>query len=106
MALFKEVSEKTAYLAKVGSKKVKNTGKIAALKINSKNAKEEINKLYIKIGKRYYKDHGLTPEPGYEKLCDKITGLMTLINENEAAVTEIKIDGVVDEIVVDPEEEE
>lgn len=106
MALFKEVSEKAAYLAKVGSKKVKNTGKIAALKINSMNAQDEINKLYVKIGKRYYKDHGLAPEAGYEKLCDKVTDLMTLINENEAAVTEMKIDGVLDEVVVDPEDED
>lgn len=106
MVLFKDVSEKAAYLAKVGSKKVKNTGKVAALKVNSLSAQEEINKLYIKIGKRYYKDHGLAPEAGYEKLCDKVTDLLTLIQENEAAITEIKIDGVLDEEVVDPEDED
>ena len=39
-----------------------------------------------------------------EKLCDKVTDLMTLINENEAAITEMKIDGVLDEVVVDPDD--
>ena len=104
MELFKEISVKAERLAKVGSKKVKNTGKIASLKLSSHSAQEEINKLYLKIGKRYYKDHGLAPEAGYEKLCDKVTDLMTLINENEAAITEMKIDGVLDEVVVDPDD--
>jgi hypothetical protein len=104
MALFNEVGEKAVSLAKTGSKKLKNTGKIAALKLNSKTAQDEIDKLYVKLGKRYYKDHGLAPEAGYEKLCDHITDLMTAISENDAAITDIKIDGVIDEVVVDPDE--
>lgn len=106
MELFKEISVKAGRLAKVGSKKVKNTGKIASLKLNSRTAQEEISKLYLKIGKRYYKDHGLAPEAGYEKLCDQVTDLLTLISENEAAITEMKVDGVLDEVVVDPDEVE
>ena len=72
MALFEEITDRAAQLAKVGSKKVKNTGKIASLKVSNLSAQEEINKLYAKIGERYYREHGLAPEAGYEKLCDKV----------------------------------
>lgn len=104
MALFEEITSMAAQLAKTGSKAVKDTGKIASLKLSSRSAQDEINKLYSKIGERYYKQHGLAPEAGYEKLCDKITDLQTLINENDACITEIKIDGVIDEVVVDPDD--
>ena len=106
MELFKEISEKAERLAKIGSKKVVNTGKIASMKLSSHSAQEEINKLYAKIGERYYREHGLAPEAGYEKLCDKVTDIMVRIRENDAAITELKIDGVVDDEVVDPEDVE
>ncbi|MCI6486601.1 MAG: serine proteinase [Clostridiales bacterium] len=106
MALFEEITDRVAQLAKVGSKKVKNTGKIASLKVSNLSAQEEINKLYAKIGERYYREHGLAPEAGYEKLCDKVTDIMARIRENDAAITELKIDGVVDDEVVDPEDVE
>ena len=72
MALFEEITDRVAQLAKVGSKKVKNTGKIASLKVSNLSAQEEINKLYAKIGERYYREHGLAPEAGYEKLTAKV----------------------------------
>ena len=106
MALFEDITAIASAAVKQGTKKAKNTGKIASLKYNSYTAKEDINKLYAKIGERYYKKHGLAPEAGFEKLCDKVTELQTLINANEAAITEIKIDGVLDEVVVEPEDVE
>ena len=105
MALFKDISDQAAYLAKTGARKVKKTGKIASLKLANHSAQEEIEKLYAKLGERYYKQHGLAPEKGFEKLCDKVTDLMTLINENEALATELKIDGVIDEVVAEPDDE-
>lgn len=104
MALFEKISTFAGDTVKQGSKLAKNTGKIAALKLSSHNAQEEINRLYMKIGERYYKAHGLAPEHGFEKLCDKVTELRGLINENQSAIDEIKIDGVIDEVVVDPED--
>lgn len=104
MALFEKISSFADGAVKQGGKFAKNTGKIAALKLSSHNAQEEINKLYAKIGERYYKAHGLAPEQGFEKLCDKVTELRGVINENQAAIEEIKIDGVIDEVVVDPDE--
>ena len=104
MALIKEITDFASAAVKLGSKKAKNTGKIAALNFNSYTAQEDINRLYAKIGERYYKEHGLAPEKGFEKLCDKVTELQTFINENDAAITELKIDGVLDEVVVDPED--
>lgn len=106
MALFEQLTGRAAYLARVGTKKVKDTGKIASLKLGSLSAQEEINRLYAKIGERYYRQHGLSPEAGYEKLCDKVTDLKTLITENESSITEIKIDGVVDDVVAGPEDED
>lgn len=106
MALFEEISGYAARAYAAGSKKIKNTGKIASIKLSSVSANEKIEKLYAKLGERYYKQHGLAPEPGYEELCDEITSLRTLINANNAAINEIKIDGVIDEVVVDPEDVE
>lgn len=104
MALFEEITATAFSAVKTGARKARNTGKIAALKFNSFTAKEDINKLYAKIGELYYKKHGLAPEAGFEKLCDKVTELQTLINDNDSVITEIKIDGVIDEVVVDPED--
>ena len=104
MAVFEDIREFAGAALKKGAKKAKDTGRIAAYKYSSYTAGEDINKLYAKIGKLYYQKHGLAPEKGFEALCDKVTELQTLINQNAAAVDEIRIDGVIDEVVVDPED--
>ena len=106
MALFEDITVLAASAVKKGSKKAKDTGKIVALKYNNYTARNDIDKLYAKIGKYYYEKHGLSPEAGLEKLCDRVTELLSVINDNDAAVNEIRIDGVLDEVVVDPDEGE
>lgn len=106
MLLFKDMSDQAVRLAKIGSKKVKDTGRIASLKLNNLTARDEITRLYAKIGERYYKQHGLSPEAGFEKLCDKVTALNIAITQNEADITELKIDGIVDDEVIDPDDVE
>ena len=104
MALLREISEYAIKAAEIGSKVAKKTTKIAALKYNSYTARDDISKLYEKIGERYYQKHGLNPEAGFEALCDQVTELKTLITGNESMINELKIDGVLDEVVVDPED--
>ncbi len=104
MALFREISDFAAEAVVKGSKVAKKTTKIAALKYNNYTARDDIQKLYAKIGEQYYEKHGLSPEAGFETLCDQVTELKTLITGNEAAINELKIDGVIDEVVVDPED--
>ncbi len=104
MALLREISEYATKVAETGSKVAKKTTKVAALKYSNYAAREDIGKLYEKIGERYYQKHGLNPEPGFEELCDRVTELQTLINGNNAAINEIQIDGVLDEVVVEPED--
>ena len=104
MALLDDIRTFASAAAKQGAKTVKNTGRIAALKLNSYGAQEDINKLYAKIGEKYYKKHGLAPEAGFEKLCDQVTELKSHIQANDASINEIKIDGVIDEVVAEPED--
>lgn len=67
-------------------------------------AEENLNKLYCKLGKHYYKDHGLAPDAGYEAVCDKMTEIKARIAENKALITELKIDGVNDDEVAEPDD--
>lgn len=106
MALFEGISDQAQRLVKVGSKKLNNTGKMASLSYSNKTEEDAIKKLYCELGERYYKAHGLNPGPGYEAICDKITEAKTRITANKALITELKIDGVVDDEVVDPEDVE
>lgn len=104
MALFEEITAFAGTAVLKGKKLTRNTGKLASLKFSNYTAQNDISRLYGKIGERYYQKHGLAPEAGFEELCDKVTELKTLLNSNEAAINEIRIDGVIDEVVVDPED--
>ena len=103
MSLFTDVVNKASEYEAVGGKEATKAMKIARLKFDNSSAESEIQKLYAKIGEIYYAQNGLSPESGLEAICDKITALKTVINANNTAINEVKIDGIVDDEVVDPE---
>ena len=104
MSLYEELLYKTGDAVKKGRKVALRAGKEIALAAENARLNAEISKQYSKLGELYYRKHGLSPEAELVAVCDRITELKAMIGENEETVTKMKIDGVIDEVVVDPED--
>lgn len=102
MVSFDEFIEKAKSIAKISTSRAFDAGKIARLSLANVSEEESLKKIYMEIGKLYYAGYGLCPDGGYEALCDKVTEIKARIEENKAEITEIKINGVVDDEVCDP----
>lgn len=82
-------------LAQTGVAKSKQLAEIAKLKTANLAEEDTIKKAYIEIGKLYYAEWGMAPEPAFDALCQKITAAKVNIEENKSRMEEIKADGVV-----------
>lgn len=104
MISFDEMKEKAKTLAQTCTDRAVDAGRIAKLNINNFSDEESLKKLYSEIGRLYYLEHGLSPEAGFETLCDKVTEIKAHIEETKAIITKIKINGVIDDEVCDPDD--
>jgi hypothetical protein len=104
MALFKALTSQVSAIVKDGSHVVEKKSRIAKLGLKNLTEEEGLKKVYSEIGKLYYSEYGLHPGPGFEDLCDKVTEVRARIAENTARITAIRIDGVVDDEVAEPED--
>ena len=108
MALFDfdTLKDKAKDLAQTGVSKSKQLGEIAKLNLANVAEEDAIKKAYIEIGKLYYAERGMAPEPAYAALCEKITASKVNIEENKNRVEELKAAGNMADIPVEAEVEE
>lgn len=89
MSFFDDMKSELISAGKDVSKKAKEVSGVAKLKLDIKSKEDELNKQYIKLGKKYYDMHkeGEMPEA-------EITAISTLLNEIEDLKNEVlKIQG-------------
>jgi len=96
MAFFDDIRDKAVDFAQTGIAKSKQLAELAKLKGANLSEEEAIKKAYIEIGKLYYAERGMAPEPAYAALCEKITAAKVNIEENKARMETIRQDGVVE----------
>ncbi|MBP3520383.1 MAG: serine proteinase [Oscillospiraceae bacterium] len=103
MALFDfdALKDRARDLAQTGVSKSKQIGEIAKLNLANVGEEENIRKAYIEIGKLYYAERGMAPEPAYAALCEKITASKVTIEENKNRVEELKAEGGVQDSEVE-----
>ena len=108
MALFDfdSLKDKAKDLAQTGVSKSKQLGEIAKLNLANVAEEDAIKKAYIEIGKLYYAERGMAPEPAYAALCEKITASKVNIEENKNRVEELKVAGNVADEPMEPEVED
>lgn len=99
---FDSLKDKAMDLAQTGMSKSKQIGEIAKLNLANVAEEDTIRKAYIEIGKLYYAERGMAPEPAYAALCEKITAAKVNIEENKNRVEELKNAGVVTDAQVEP----
>ncbi len=90
MSFFDNLKERATDLAQSGVAKSKELAEIGKLKLDNAAEEDAIKKAYIEIGKLYYAERGMTPEPAYAGLCEKITASKAAIEANNARADEIR----------------
>ena len=92
MAIFdlEALKDKAKDLAQTGVSKSKQLGEIAKLNLANVGEEDTIRKAYMEIGKLYYAERGMAPEPAYAALCEKITAAKVAFEENKNRVLEMK----------------
>lgn len=90
MTSFEELRAKALDLAQVGAAKAKELTDVAKLNIANSSEEDAIRRAYIDLGKLYYAERGMAPEPAYAGLCEKITEAKQRIEENKAKMAEMK----------------
>ena len=104
MASFDDLRSKALDLAQAGAAKAKELTDIAKLNIANSAEEDTIRKAYIDLGKLYYAERGMAPEPAYTALCEKITASKQRIEENKAKIAEMRAAGNIhEEVYVAPD---
>ena len=103
---FDALKDRARDLAQTGVSKSKQLGEIAKLHLANVSEEDNIRKAYIEIGKLYYAERGMSPEPAYAALCERINAAKVTIEENKNRVEELKAEGSLQdsevETVVEP----
>lgn len=98
---FDTLKDRAKDLAQVGVSKSKLMGEIVKLKLANVGEEDNIRKAYIEIGKLYYAERGMAPEPAYAALCEKLTASKVTIEENKNRIEELKAEGSIQDAEVE-----
>lgn len=98
---FDNLMDKAKDLAQTGGAKAKQLAEIGKLSWANVVEEENIKKAYIEIGKLYYAERGMAPEPAYLALCEKITAAKVNIEENKNRIEACKAAGGVTDAEVE-----
>ena len=93
MAFFDELKDRAMDLGRAGVAKSKQLAEITKLSLNNASEEDAVRKAYVEIGKLYYAERGMAPEPAYAHLCERITAAKVNIEENKARIAQIKQEG-------------
>lgn len=87
---FEGLKSKVTEIAQSGVSKAKELVEIGKLKVNNATEADAIRKAYAEIGKLYFAQHGMDPDPAYAALCAKIVESKERIAYNDERITDIK----------------
>ena len=87
---FEALKSKVTELAQGGVSKAKELVEVGKLKVNNASEADAIRKAYTEIGKLYFAQHGMDPDPAYAALCAKIVESKERIAYNDERITDIK----------------
>lgn len=87
---FEALKSKVTELAQSGVSKAKELVEISKLKVSNASEADAIRKAYTEIGKLYFAQHGMEPDPAYAALCAKIVESKERIAYNDERITDIK----------------
>lgn len=90
MDFFDKVGETVVNTGKVISDKAKEMAAIANLKSQVNTCEEVIKKNYAEIGKRYYANNALDPEPEYEHQIKIIRNAQKTIDDLQKQIDSLK----------------
>ncbi len=90
MDRMEELKDKAQDLAQAGIAKSKHLVEVGKLKLSSANELEAIRKAYQEMGKLYYAERGMAPEPAYAALCEKVQASRNKIRENNETLQGMK----------------
>lgn len=90
MAFFDDLRDKAMDFGNAAVAKSRQLAEIAKLNLANTSEEETIRKAYIEIGKLYYAERGMAPDPAYAALCEKVTASKTTIEENKSRIMELK----------------
>ena len=90
MAFFDSLKEKAVDLGRAGVVKSKQLAEITKLSMDNVAEEEAIKKAYSDIGRLYYAERNMAPDPAYVELCEKITAAKAKIEENKTRIAELK----------------
>lgn len=97
MDFFEDLKGKAQNLTQVGVSKSKHLVEVAKLKMASAAEAETIRKAYQEMGKLYYAERGMAPEPAYTAHCEKVQAARAAIRKNNEALLVLKNEGVATE---------
>ncbi len=87
---FDALKSRVTELAQGGVSKAKELMEVGKLKVNNATEADAIRKAYTELGKLYFAQHGMDPEPAYAALCAKIVESKERIAYNDERITDIK----------------
>lgn len=87
---FEALKNRVTELAQGGVSKAKELVEIGKLKVSNATEADAIRKAYTEIGKLYFAQHGMDPDPAYAALCAKIVESKERIAYNDERITDIK----------------
>ena len=90
---FENLKDRATDLAQAGVAQSKRLAEIAKLKTANMAEEDAIKKAYLEIGKLYYAERGMAPDPAYAALCEKITAAKVNIEENKNRIEACKAAG-------------
>ncbi len=95
MDFLEDLKDKAQNLTQMGVSKSKHLVEVAKLKMSTMSETETIRKAYQDMGKLYYAERGMSPEPAYVALCEKVKASRDVIRHNNEALLVLKNEGVV-----------
>ncbi len=90
---FDAIKDKAQDLLQTGVNKSKQLGELAKLNLSIASEEDTIRKAYAEIGKLYYAEKGMAPDPEFAALCEKVTAAKVNIEETKTRIETIKADG-------------
>lgn len=90
---FEKIKARVSELAQDGVAKAKQLTEIAKLKVNNASERDAIRKAYTELGKIYFAERGMSPDPAYAALCARIVESKEKIAYNEERIADMKRSG-------------
>lgn len=98
---FEKIKARISDLAQDGVAKARQLTEIARLKVNNAGERDTIRKAYTELGKIYFAERGMSPDPSYAALCARIVESRERIAYNEERISDIKRSGDVTDADID-----